>query len=132
MNIVQGLPPNFRDIVAVFPLARRPGTMFCFGDVIYVNGSPSIVTPALKAHESVHVDQQRRTGGPALWWRRYLEDPAWRLEQELPAHRAEYATLKHLDRNLAARARNAIAERLSSPLYGGMISKREALQALLR
>lgn len=131
MNIIRGTPPNFREIVAVFPAARRVGVIFTYGDTVYVNGDPTL-NPQLKAHEAVHVDQQKRCGGPDAWWKRYLEDPAFRLEQELTAHRAEYKTLRHLDRAAAARSLDFIAERLASPLYGGMISKTEARRAIVR
>ncbi len=131
MNIVRGTPPNFREIVAVFPAAKREGVIFTWGDTVYVNGVPEL-NPQLKAHEAIHKQQQERMGGPQQWWDRYLIDPPFRLEEELAAHRAEYRTLKHIDRNQAARALDFIAERLSSPLYGGMISKQDARRAIVK
>lgn len=130
MNVVAGKPPNFDMIVARFPAARRPGTIFTWGDTVYVNGAPEL-NSQLKAHEAVHMDQQRRAGGPERWWIRYLEDSAFRLEQELSAHRAEYRTLKNLDRDAAVRSLQFIAERLASPLYGGIVSVREAKRLIL-
>lgn len=131
MNIVRGTPPNFRAIVAVFPFAKREGVIFTYGDTIYVNGEPNLPVQ-LKAHEACHIDQQKRCGGPDAWWERYLLDPTFRLEQELVAHRAEYRTLKHLDRNGAARSLDFIASRLASPLYGELISKAQARRAIVQ
>lgn len=131
MNIVRGTPPNYQAIVAAFPAAARAGVVFTYGDTVYVNGTPELPTQ-LKAHEAVHVQQQARIGGPDPWWCRYLSQPIWRLEQELAAHRAEYRTLRHLvSREQAAKGLHFIAERLASPLYGGIISAREARKAIL-
>jgi len=132
VNVVRGTPPNYAAIVAVFPAAQREGVIFTYGDTVYVNGNPNI-PPQLKAHEAVHIDQQNQYfGGPAAWWDNYLTNPAFRLEQELVAHRAEYRTLKHLNREQAARSLHFIAARLASPLYGGMIGIREAKRAILK
>lgn len=133
MNIVRGKPPNFKEIVAVFPFASREGVIFTYGDTVYVNGTP-VLPPQLKAHEATHIEQQTRpgNGGPETWWARYLEDPTFRLDQELRAHRAEYRTLKTLDRNGAFRALPFIAGRLASPLYGSMITLAEAKRAILK
>lgn len=132
MNIVRGTPPNFKQIVAAFPFASREGVIFTYGDTVYVNGVPEL-PPQLKAHENTHIDQQTRPGSsPAVWWERYLVDPTFRLDQELRAHRAEYRTLKTLDRNGAFRALPFIAGRLASPLYGSMITLAEAKRAILK
>lgn len=131
MKIVQGVPPNYPAIVAVFPHARRKGTIFTWGDTVYVNGVPEL-SPQLKAHEAVHSHQQRQCGGAAAWWARYLVDDQFRLKQEIIAHRAEYRTAKHwVGRKVAPQALELIAARLASPLYGSLISLREAKRALL-
>lgn len=131
MNIVRGTPPNFREIIAVFPEAKREGIIFTYGDTVYVNGVPEL-NLQLKAHEAVHIQRQARMGGPKPWWERYLADQPFRFEEELVAHRAEYRTLKALDRNQAAQALDFIAARLASPLYGGMISKQDARRAIVK
>jgi hypothetical protein len=126
MRIVNGKPPNFKKILEAFPLASRPGTIFTYGETVYVIGA-SDISPCLKAHEATHVQQQMQVG-PEAWWDRYIEDPAFRLEQEVPAHRAEYRCFKAMerDRNRVSHALHAIAERLAGPLYGGVISKTAA------
>ena len=132
MNIVRGTPPNYRAIVAVFPAAARHGVIFTYGTTVYVNGVPQIPTQ-LKAHEAVHSQRQGAYGGPEKWWEHYLVDPEFRLTEELVAHRAEYRTLRHILQNRKQLAQNLdfIAERLSSPLYGAMITKQAAKKAIL-
>lgn len=131
MNIVSGKPPNFADIVAVFPEAKRKGVVFAYGDTIYINGA-AYLSPELRSHEGAHLERQK-ANGPDAWWSRYLTDQAFRLEEEIIGHRAEYQTARNLmkDRNRLAAAFDTIAKRLSSPLYGNMISYSEARRMIL-
>lgn len=126
MKIVSGTPPNFGKIVAAFPDANIEGTIFTYGDTVYVKGGGDIPS-SIKAHEAIHIQQQLKMG-VEVWWDRYLVDSRFRLDQELPAHRAEYACYCNLkrDRNMRSRALTTIAQRLSSPLYGQVISYTEA------
>lgn len=130
MNVVNGTPPNFDEIVAVFPFASRKGVIFTYGDTVYVNGASSLLTPQLRAHEAVHVERQLKAG-VRPWWERYLRDADYRLAEELPAHRAEYQAARRSDRNAAAMALHVAAQRLSSSLYGSMISFGQAKRAIL-
>jgi hypothetical protein len=131
VKIINGKPPNFKKIHAAFPLASRPGTIFTYGDTVYVIGAHDI-SPCLKAHEATHIEQQKKLG-PEVWWERYIEDPAFRFEQELPAHRAEYRTFKAMerDRNRVSHALYTIADRLAGPLYGGLLTSQQARQKIL-
>lgn len=133
MNVVAARPPNYDAIVAKFPFAARAGVIFTYGQTIY-NPSESTISPALKCHESVHA--QRQGDDPAeieAWWVRYLEEPIFRTEEELLAHRAEYRAMKSWTRdpNAAARELNRIAERLAGPLYGGVLSLSAARRLIL-
>lgn len=125
MEIVVAQPPNFEEIVRVFPFARSPGVIFTFGQTIF-NPSAVQISPALRSHESVHA--RRQGGDPAGWWASYLDDPQFRLEEELIAHRAEYRAFRSWtkDRNAVARELDVIARRLSGPLYGGLLSHAKA------
>lgn len=125
MNIVKALPPNFAEIDAV---------IFAWGATIYNPAGIKIDAP-LRAHEAVHGERQREYGGPAMWWRRYLAEPAFRLDEEIPAHQAEYrcfcSTLRALrvgeepsvlpDRASRRITLHHIAARLASDLYGRLI-----------
>lgn len=132
LTIVKGYPPNFRDIVAAFPSARAPQTIFCWGEIVF-NPTGGPLGPELLVHEAVH--SQRMGKGLAQiasWWGQYLRDAGFRLAEELPAHRAEYRWLADNDARHEARHRDRIAKRLSSPLYGRMIPFNEALQYLVK
>lgn len=125
MKIVRGRPPNFDEIAAKFPAANKKGIIFTYGDTVYVTGDKPL-NEALKKHEAVHIEQQRKIGGPDIWWERYISDPDFRLEQELEAHRAEYRHYKDYGRETARRNLKVIAKRLASPLYGRAITKAKA------
>jgi hypothetical protein len=131
MKIVAARPPNYDEVVARFPVASRPGTLFAHGDTIYSPSGPS-VSPELIAHEEVHATQQSMcVGGVAVWWARYLSEPRFRFDQEVPAHQAEYAWLctNHDARGSRKTRRfwlSRLAKRLSGPLYGGLVTFAEA------
>lgn len=114
----------YDELDAVFHVRGKKGVVFTFGDAIYVpDGHP--VAPALQAHEEVHCARQP---DPASWWRRYIDDPEFRLAEEIPAHRAEYRFIcnEYRDRNLRAQLLHALANRLSGPLYGSLIKASDA------
>jgi hypothetical protein len=130
LEVVDGRPPNYVEIVAVFPGAALPGVIFAYGDRIYAPGGRT-PSPALQAHEQVHCERQGAR--PEHWWGLYLTDPAFRLEEELLAHRAEYRAYcaRHVNRVKQAQALADIAAKLSAPLYGGLISPEDARRAIL-
>lgn len=128
MKVFIAYPPMFEQIAEVFPMARKPGVIFSWGDRLY-NPSGRDIQPQLMAHESVHSQRQGATDQSIReWWTCYLGDPAFRLEEELLAHRAEFRALKSWtkDRNALARSLHEIAARLSSPLYGALLSYPQA------
>lgn len=98
--------------------------IFSYGDTIY-NPFGCEMTKSLFAHEHVHY--RRQNGNPSGWWEQYLASARFRLDEEIPAHRAEYlAFLEWASRHDRRRALTLMAERLSGPLYGRMISVSEA------
>lgn len=132
MKIVVARPPNFDEIAAVFPMALRRGVVFTYGQTIY-NPSAVEIPRYIVAHEEVHAERQGTDPEEIrTWWSRYLTDADFRVDEETRAHRAEYHALRSTtkDRNSIVRGLDAIAGRLSSPLYGGMLSKAHA-RALL-
>lgn len=129
MRIVIDRPPLFDQIDARFGVAGKP-VVFAWGDRIY-NPMGVSIPAELLAHEAVHGAQQ----GDDIegWWRRYCNDDAFRLDQEIPAHQAEYrAFCERPGRDRRARRLflRAIAKRLSSPLYGRLISFEKARKAI--
>lgn len=131
VKVVHAYPPNFAAIKAVFPKAASPGVLFTYGDTVY-NPSGIKIPPQLIAHERVHIAQQQQTLAD-LWWSQYLWSAEFRLDQEIPAHQAEYRyLLEHGVTNRALRRRHLprIAKRLSGPLYGHLIGREKAIRLL--
>lgn len=127
MRIVIARPPLYDLINSKFRIAGK-SVFFAWGDVIY-NPAGVQIPPSLIAHESVH---GRRQGSDIEgWWGRYIDDPQFRLAEEIPAHIAEY---RFLCENAGRHDRRAglaiIAKRLSGPLYGGLISFSDAKKLL--
>ena len=127
MRVVCDFPPNFAELDRVFGIGNKP-VVFAWGQTIYrPNGGK--VSASILAHEAVHGHQQ----GDDIpgWWRRYIDDPAFRLEQEIPAHRAEYLVLiDGVSRQVRRNSLRIVAKKLAGPLYGGLITPRKAKMIL--
>lgn len=132
MRVIRDRPPLFDEIDAKFKVRGLP-VLFAWGSIIYVPSGSLEVFPHLMAHEEVHGGRQGNSEGAILaWWRLYLDDPKFRLAEEILAHRAEY---EHLLRNGGGRQQRrrhlaVTAARLAAPLYGRLISVAEAKKAL--
>ena len=128
MQVKISMPPNADAIRKVFPIDGRP-LLFAYYPDIY-NPSGTEITPELIAHEKVHLDRQKEN--PELWWEFYLGKPEFRFHEELVAHQAEYAYVKHNYNRQRRRAMlSMISERLASSLYGGLTTKRKAKELIL-
>jgi hypothetical protein len=66
----------------------------------------------------------RQGSDPDGWWNRYLDDPKYRMEEEVLAHRAEYLALLNI--GASVHELDKVAGRLSSPLYGGNLTVEQA------
>lgn len=124
MRIVLEHPPNFAEILRAFPHANSGNVIFCYGDAIY-NPSRLNITPSLLAHEQVH--SVRHGSDPEGWWRRYIADQNFRLDEEVVAHAAEYTKASE---GMARPGRRfvlrRIAEKLADPLYGFSLTDERA------
>lgn len=140
MIVKQERPPLYAEIDMKFHVAHRRGVLYTFGDAIY-NPDGVDIPPALMEHEEVHSARQLAYPGIAglscdaatrveAWWKRYLDDDAFRLAEELPAHRAEYQAICRdtRDRNQRDKWARVIAARLASSLYGNVIAMSEAMR----
>jgi hypothetical protein len=123
VKIVKGFPPNYAEIKA--RLNPGPRTVFAYGDTIY-SPSTTQLPPDLIAHESVHFGQQQRAGGPEAWWRRYLDEPQFRLDQEVEAYRAQFALCSLLPRATRRKFLANISATLSGSMYGRLVTKEQA------
>lgn len=127
MRILHEQPPMFAEIDAAFHVRGRP-VLFCWGDKIY-NPENAALTYELGAHEAVHSHRQGDTDESIrAWWRRYIDEPKFRFDEELPAHRAEWRAFCEKNKGVEARRRYLlnISLRLSGPLYGSLASRIEA------
>lgn len=127
MKVVVARPPLFDLISVRFNVAGR-AVFYAWGDTIYNPGGVTI-PPELMAHEAVH---GRRQGSDVEgWWRRYIDDPKFRLAEEIPAHVEEYRLICQTGGRHERRAGLVnVARRLSSPLYGRLISLDEAKRVI--
>ncbi len=106
-----------------FPFADfEKGVIMVWGKKIYIN-RPDLLTIPLIRHEEVHLRQQKNSYLFGLIWLiRYVFSVKFRFNQEIEAHRAEYLADK---KNLYH-----VAKRLSSSLYGNIVSYKEAIDLI--
>jgi hypothetical protein len=125
VKIIKDYPPNYDVICRAFPIVKsRPNVIFTYGDTLYSPaGNP--IPDHLMAHEETHTRQQSENG-PDMWWRYYLASPAFRLEQEVEAYRAQYKVLASYGRPERRRIFAQITKDLASAIYGNMVSKEQA------
>ncbi|MDP2618632.1 MAG: hypothetical protein Q8P46_00405 [Hyphomicrobiales bacterium] len=130
MRIVVDYPPIYTEIAAAFDISGR-NPIFAWGDRVF-NPHNIVIGPELIAHEAVH---GRRQGNDVEgWWRRYIDDPAFRLAEEIPAHAAEFNILAGVpgtNRQHKRKCLAYVAKRLTSPIYGRLITLDAAKKAIL-
>lgn len=132
MRIVYERPPNFALVDRQFHVAGKP-VIFSWGDRIY-NPERINIPKQIIEHEEVHGARQT-TDDKAIWawWDRYLIDPSFRFEEELIAHRVEYRAYCKRHRGGGAQKKylDFTARRLSSPLYGNVVTHNEAIARII-
>jgi len=119
--IIGEKPPNWSILEDKFGV-KWGNVVVTYGNKVY---SSSKITPDLVVHESIHVKQQ---GAIPTWWEQYLEDPTFRLEQELEAYKEQVKWGKKniKDRNKQFRFVSKLAQDLSGSMYGNCIGFNEA------
>lgn len=129
--IIHENPPLIDEIDRVFHVRGKP-VIFSWGNRIYLPMGGEV--PAeLMAHELVHCDRQGATEQQITdWWERYLIDPQFRLDEEVPAHWAEYQCLiEGGSRQIRRAALKQTAKRLAAPLYGRIVTPAKAKELIL-
>ena len=99
-------------------------TIFALGEDIYTNNP---LTPDLYVHELVHLRQQKEVG-LTEWVYDFLHDEEARLRYEIEAYREQLMSIK--DRNHRYRVLVDSARKLSSDLYGNIVSFKDAMDLL--
>lgn len=130
IEISHEIPPVYELLNKKFGVKWDDKIIIAYGGKIHCKDTPA---PQKIIHEKVHLDEQKKIGNE-LWWKAYLEDDNFRLQEELKAYRIESNFLKKYIKNREVRfhAINEIADSLSSPVYGSIITKKEALSYLLK
>lgn len=132
MAIIHTRPPNYAQILAVFPGAAAPKVIFAYHPNIHVPCGQKL-PQALLAHEMVHIHRQELVG-VEKWWDDYLIMPAFRYQEELLAHRQEYVTMisgMAPNRNMRRSALKIVAKKLAATLYGNMVSPKQAAEDIM-
>ena len=104
-------PPCWVLVSTYYPQALRgPIT---YGTSIFAPKGFYMDTPRI-IHEYYHMAQQKVYGSPQKWWERYVKDPGFRLQQELPAYQIQYRDISHHihDRNRLYNIAHSFAKEL--------------------
>lgn len=101
-----------------------PYTVFAYDKEIY---SDNELPTHLLIHELKHIEQQNRIGVD-MWVEKYLNNPQFRLNEEVEAYQAELKCFR--DRNERYKEKMRCAKQLSSDLYDNIVSYQEALKLL--
>lgn len=123
MKIVYAHPPNIAEIEAALGKDEL-GCVYAYGDTLYAPGFDKQqweIEDHLMVHEQVH--ERQHGDDPAGWWKRYLADPKFRLDQEVEAYRAQWHYLKeNYPRPQRRRLLKHIIKCLSGEMYGNIVS----------
>jgi hypothetical protein len=125
-------PPNIKAIDKAFQVKDKPNVLYAYGTTIY-NPSGVDIPEHLVVHELIHGERQLKLPSIDDWWDRYINEPQFRLQEEVIAHKGEWATFvkNYTDRNIRARHFHFMCQRLSGPIYGNMCMYTEARKRIL-
>jgi len=101
-----------------------PRTIFAYDNEIY---SDYDLPYHLIVHEETHHKQQNACGLDN-WVEKYLNDPEFRLWQEVEAYKKQLSVIK--DREARFHIKLECIKNLSSDLYGNIVTKDEAKKLL--
>lgn len=128
MKILIEKPPIYDAIISA-GMNPHKGVIYTYGETIYNPSGIELREDVIK-HEKFHMRQQG--DDPEGWWSRYLDDQYFRIEQEAEAYARQYDFIcKNLkDRNFRARVLVQMADSLSSPIYGSVITEQSAMSII--
>lgn len=133
MDVSFEKPPIWEEANKKFDLENlgRP-VVFTYGNTIHNPWILEIPDDTI-CHEELHkIQQEAFEGGPEAWWRKYLDDVEFRISQEIAAYARQYKfickTVK--DRNRQARVLWDLANMMSGPIYGKVLSHSEAMNRI--
>ncbi len=123
-------PPIWEECNKAFKLTGNE--IFTFGDVLF-NPAKLEIPDHLLVHEEVHAFQQQHDEHVAIiWWKRFIADPKFRIEQETEAYQAQYKFIcsKVKDKNARFRNLHMLASQLAGDMYGRAISYTDATRRI--
>lgn len=88
--------------------------------------------PDIEIHENVHRLQQEKAGDVEMWWDLYMDNPDFRLKEEIQAYQAQARYIKEFapDLNKNFKMLQSLARELSGPTYGNLLSFSEAYRII--
>lgn len=130
MKISHEKPPIYDTLAEAFGISWDEGIVITYGDTLHTKEGNNI-TNDLVAHEKTHTRQQYLRG-IGQWWHEYISDPEFRLRQEIEAYQNQWNFLKQNenDREKLFRKKIRMAQHLSGPIYGNLLTHNEALKAI--
>jgi len=129
-----GYPPIIDELEKVFGPLKGREILYSWGTTIY-NPMAVPVHGQFFAHEGTHGMRQLAPGmSIETWWKLYMEERDFRLNEEMLAHIAEYQAfcILHKDRNLRAVYLDKVARKFVSPLYKFDVTYKDAKEFLRR
>ena len=127
-NILEA--PNLLELKHRFGVTEKE-TIIAYGDKIYCPNAG--MSKDLLVHEMMHCERQNFSADSAKrWWKMYLEDESFRLQEEIIAYQNQYAycCAIYKDRNKRVKILSALASELSSSRYGKIIIHSEAMHKI--
>src|SRR5262249_17898730 len=91
MKVIKDFPPNYDSIKVALPNCPVQA-IFSYGDIIYNPSGRDIPTDQIK-HEEIHAEEQKKIGMDS-WWALYLQDPEFRLTEEIKAYGEQFKLAK--------------------------------------
>lgn len=133
MKISTEKPPIYDEADKVFNFVKEGfEPVFTYGDTLY-NPFNITIPQDLMVHEQTHAKQHEyNTAVAHIWWIKYLEDPEFRLEQEVAAYASQYRFIcaTHKDRNIRNKYLRGMATLLSGPLYKCDVTFHRAMECI--
>lgn len=133
MKILVAFPPNIKQIAEKFGLTveQAKNLLYAYGDTIYNPGNHKI-SRDLIVHETTH--SMRQGKNIEAWWKKYLNDSEFRIMEELEAYTNQYKAFceDQKDRNMRAKFLHRIATDVSGPVYGNMLSFKDAREVIIK
>ena len=118
-------PPNYDQMTEAFGDLKKYSPVFAYAPHIY-NPFGRNLTEDVIHHETVHIFRQGDL--PEIWYYKYVNDPAFRLEEEVIAYGSQllFAKQKGIRGALLDWIKEKLAMELSGEAYGSLCTYGEA------